>query len=126
MPNSMAVLLYGHEKHLLFTRQTILEKAAFCVFTASDLKGVEAFSSAGQIKLIVICQSVSPEEQEMVVSVALAFNPKAIVLVLNSVVYGWSGKTLYSVVAEGSDGNILTGHDFLDAVGDAISHTQKA
>jgi hypothetical protein len=120
MPNSKAVLLYGHEKNLLFTRQAILEKAAFCVFTASDLKDVEAFSSAGQIKLIVICQSVSPEEQEMVVSVALAFNPKAIVLVLNSVVYGWCGKALYGVVAEGHDGNILTSSDFLVAVQHAI------
>lgn len=126
MPDSMAVLLYGHEKNVLFTRQAILEKAAFCVFTASDLKEVEAFSSAEQIKLIVICHSVSLEEQEMVVSVALAFNPKAIVLVLNSVVYGWSGKNIYGVVADGQDGNILTGSDFLVAVEHAIHRSPKA
>ncbi|HMG03070.1 MAG TPA: hypothetical protein VK596_08045 [Edaphobacter sp.] len=125
MPNSKAILLYGHEKTLLFTRRAILEKAGFCVFSALDLKEVQSFSSAERIKLLVICHSVSLDEQEMAVSLALVFNPRASVLALNNVVYGWSGKTLYSVVAEGSDGSILTGNDFLAAVEEAIDHSQK-
>lgn len=126
MLNSTSILLYGHEKTLLFTRRAILEKAGFCVFSASDLKDVQSFSSAEQIKLLVICHSVSLDEQEMIISMALTFNLKATVLVLNNVVYGWSGKTLYSVVSDGNDGNILAGDEFLAAVEEAIHHSQKA
>jgi hypothetical protein len=125
MLNSTSILLYGHEKTLLFTRRAILEKAGFCVFSASDLKDVQFVSSVERIKMIVICHSVTWEEQEMVVSVALAFHPRASVLALNNGAYGWSGKTLYSVVAEGNDGNILADDDFLAAVEETIHHSRK-
>jgi DNA-binding response OmpR family regulator len=62
MKNPPAVLLYGHDEILLFTRRLIFEGAGYQVSVAQELPQVSQLLDREHIDLIVLCYSLTRTE----------------------------------------------------------------
>ena len=59
-----SILVFGRDPSLLETRAWILEKTGAIVLSATSLSQVEKIAASRNIRLLVICHSVSPADCE--------------------------------------------------------------
>ena len=69
-----SVLIYGHDPFLLATRRQVLRQAGFRVVVISRIDEVELVRQA-TVQVFVICHTISPQNQQEAVAVALAADP---------------------------------------------------
>jgi DNA-binding response OmpR family regulator len=62
MKNHSAVLLYGHDELLLWTRRLVLEWAGYEVSVAQELRQASQLLDQEDVGLIVLCYSLSRAE----------------------------------------------------------------
>jgi DNA-binding response OmpR family regulator len=62
MKNPSAVLLYGHDELLLWTRRLVFEWAGYQVSVAQELRQVSCLLDREHVDLIVLCYSLSRTE----------------------------------------------------------------
>jgi DNA-binding response OmpR family regulator len=62
MKNPSAVLLYGHDELLLWTRRLVFEWAGYQVSVAQELRQVSRLLNREHVDLIVLCYSLSRTE----------------------------------------------------------------
>jgi DNA-binding response OmpR family regulator len=62
MKNPSAVLLYGHDELLLWTRRLVFEWAGYQVSVAQELRQVSRLLDREDVDLIVLCYSLSRTE----------------------------------------------------------------
>lgn len=60
--NQNSILLFGHDEHLLMTRQWVLQSRGYRVLTISDLSQLSLIPGDPQVKLLVLCHSLSQAE----------------------------------------------------------------
>jgi hypothetical protein len=81
-PNSCRILTYGKDETLLMTRKAILETARFTcdnAHTAEDFVGCINSSPRGY-DIFIVCHSVPPEEQQVIVEAAKGSDVEVYVL----------------------------------------------
>jgi hypothetical protein len=59
-----SILIFGHDEHLLMTRQWVLQSRGYRVLTASTLNELDSIAQLPPIKLILLCHSLRPAEIE--------------------------------------------------------------
>lgn len=120
MQVSKSIFLYGHDSTLLYTRHLLLKNAGFHVSSGSDLVDVQSIFSSSPADLLVLCQTVSPDEGMMVIAVANAFNPKASVLSLSDMPFSHAfvvnRNAPVSVIGDG----LVTASTLLTAIREAL------
>ena len=62
MKNPSAVLLYGHDELLLWTRRLVLEWAGYEIRVAQELRQVSRLLDREHVNLILLCYSLSRTE----------------------------------------------------------------
>jgi DNA-binding response OmpR family regulator len=62
MKNHSAILLYGHEEMLLWTRRLVLEWAGYEVSVAQELRQASQLLDREDVGLILLCYSLSRAE----------------------------------------------------------------
>ena len=62
MKNHSAILLYGHEELLLWTRRLVLEWAGYEVSVAQEIRQASQLLDREHVDLIVLCYSLSRAE----------------------------------------------------------------
>ena len=79
------ILIYGHDKSLLDTRAALVRSAGFDALSASNLNDVERLIEAEAIDALILCHTISPEEDEALLVKAWTVQPsmKALVLTAN-------------------------------------------
>ena len=82
---SPSIVLYGHDKLLLYTRAEILKKAGFRVRLTSSLSN-DDFCRKCDADLLILCQTLSPEECHSALHMAPLLWPgiKTLVLVTSA------------------------------------------
>jgi len=121
MSNSRSILLYGHDFMLLFTRACILEKAGFQVFSTSHLKDAETISTMHHIDLLVLCQTVTPDEGAKALAIVHAYNPNAAACALAEILSPYGGEAVPH-----HSGTFATAKNFLASVEEVIQQDQSS
>ena len=67
-----SILMYGHDEHLLETRQWVLQSRGYRVVTMLHPSGFAAIPLIPPIKLLLLCHSLSPEECDAAIAIASA------------------------------------------------------
>jgi hypothetical protein len=62
MSAPMSILLYGHDQHLLRTRQMLLQGAGYRTMIATNLAEIDRLSHYETIDLLILCHSLTLEE----------------------------------------------------------------
>jgi hypothetical protein len=62
MGPSLTVLLYGRDRSLLNTRELILQKAGYRVWTAADLSEIDRAVQGERVDLLILCHSLTLEQ----------------------------------------------------------------
>jgi hypothetical protein len=57
-----SILIFGHDEHLLLTRQWVLQSRGYRVLTASTLSNIDSIPKSPPIKLLLLCHSLDPVE----------------------------------------------------------------
>jgi hypothetical protein len=81
--NKISIVMYGHDEHLLATRQWVLQSRGYRVLTVSH---PAKFTSIGQnlpVKLLILCHSLSPVECACATALATSRWPEIQSLVLD-------------------------------------------
>lgn len=120
MPVSASILLYGRDRMLLVSQRLILENAGFKVFLAMNLKEAHSFCSVHRIHLMIVGENISPDEEQMALCVALAFNPRASILTWNEVASSGGSPFHHGIYLKADDGQPLAEETFLAAVEEAL------
>lgn len=63
-----AVLIFGHDKSLLETRQWVLQTRGYKVIVVQDLNGIELLPSTRRVDLLLLCHSVPAPEREAAIA----------------------------------------------------------
>ena len=82
--NQNSILLFGHDEHLLVTRQWVLQSRGYRVLTISDLSQVSSIPATPPVKLLVLCHSLSPAEIALATVRATARWPEIQILQLTA------------------------------------------
>jgi two-component SAPR family response regulator len=88
------ILIYGNDELLVLTRCLILERAGNHVFTAQSLPNAMLALMNHEIDILILCQSLSPEERRSISETA-----KALPREIQRVYFGPSSELL----VEGTD-----------------------
>jgi hypothetical protein len=91
MPTTSSIVLYGYDQILNYTRGTILDRAGFSVVAASSPKDLELIASVCTIDLLILCQTVSGEEQRKLIAVVRAFHPSLVSFSMNEILPNFGG-----------------------------------
>jgi len=59
---SLSILLYGKDRSLLNTRELILLRAGYRVFTASDLLEIDSVVQGESVDLLILCHTLTLEQ----------------------------------------------------------------
>lgn len=78
------ILVYGRDPLLLETRSWVLEEAGFAVVTSSSLVEAEQQLASPEVKLLVLCHTLSAQERTDILAVASRINPSAKRLLLTA------------------------------------------
>jgi hypothetical protein len=62
MVSSVSILLYGRDSSLLNTRELILQRAGYRVFTATDLSEIDSVLQGESVDLLILCHSLTLEQ----------------------------------------------------------------
>src|SRR5438270_6770615 len=62
------VLIFGHDKSLLETRQWVLQTRGYKVIVVQDLGAIESLPSTRRVDLLLICHSVAAAEREVAIA----------------------------------------------------------
>jgi hypothetical protein len=89
---SAGILIFGHDAILLETRQLILERAGFQVWTATEAPRAVQILVTKRIDLFILCQSLSPKECGPILKTAHALRPEMENLVLGGELIGASAQ----------------------------------
>jgi DNA-binding NtrC family response regulator len=81
---SAGILVYGRDEVLLGTRTMILENAGFRVQSAINYADAEAMIMSGNVSLVVLCHSLTPEDCEAIFKLVSGRNPSVSTLVLTA------------------------------------------
>jgi hypothetical protein len=57
--NQTSILMYGHDEHLLVTRQWVLQSRGYRVLTRLDLAGFANIAVDPPIRLLLLCHTLS-------------------------------------------------------------------
>jgi hypothetical protein len=120
MQGSASVLLYGRDQMLLVSQRLLLENAGFKVFQAMNLKEMHSVSAVQRIHLIIVGENISPDEEQIALCVALAFNPKASILTWNEVTSSECRHFHHGIYLKADDGQPFAEETFLAAVEEAL------
>ena len=82
--NKVSIVVFGHDEHLLATRQWVLQSRGYRVFTVSDASRLATIAPNLPVKLIIVCHSVSAEECAAVMALSTARWPSIEHLVLDA------------------------------------------
>lgn len=82
MASRPVVVIYGHDRQLLKTRQMILEGSEFRTRTVETLSELKGILEKEQIQLLVLCHSLHLDECEPAVLLARSYSPKVKSLLL--------------------------------------------
>jgi hypothetical protein len=74
--NQTSILMYGHDEHLLVTRQWVLQSRGYRVLTRLDLAGFANIPVDPPIRLLLLCHTLSPEDCDEAIEVASARWPE--------------------------------------------------
>lgn len=74
--NQNSILLFGHDDHLLVTRQWVLQSRGYRVLTLSNLSQLGSIPAEPPLKLLVLCHSLSPAEIALATARATARWPE--------------------------------------------------
>jgi hypothetical protein len=80
------ILVYGNEEMLVTTRQLILEKVGYEVFSATRFASALVALVNEPINVLLLCQSLSDEERRAILETARAIKPD-----IKTVVFGFDG-----------------------------------
>lgn len=64
------IVMLGHDEHLLATRQWVLQTRGYRVITASDASLLQTLPPQPPVGLLVLCQTLSPEERQQAETLA--------------------------------------------------------
>jgi hypothetical protein len=67
-----SILMYGHDEHLLETRQWVLESRGYRVVTMVHPSGFKVIPLMPPIRLLLLCHSLSPGECDAAIALASA------------------------------------------------------
>jgi hypothetical protein len=126
MQVSRSIFIYGHDPTLLYTRHLMLEKAGFRISLGSNLKEVQDACSAHPVDLVILCQTVSAAEGDMVMAVANAFNPKASVLSLNAIPWSHTFRAHPNAPVSSVGLGLASAESFLVTVKDALLNQEPS
>ncbi len=84
------ILIYGRDAHLLDTRGWVLEQAGYRVLSVSSLSDAQQAAAVEDVRVSILCHSLSRADCEAAGTMAQAIAPQMIVLTLTA------GKSAYS------------------------------
>lgn len=67
-----SILIFGHDEHLLLTRQWVLQSRGYRVLTASRLSQINSIPASPPMKLLLLCHTLRPTETAAAMSHARA------------------------------------------------------
>ncbi len=68
--NKTCIVMYGHDEHLLATRQWVLQSRGYRVLTVTTPSKFVAIPEVPPIKLLILCHSLSHEECDVAIALA--------------------------------------------------------
>lgn len=68
--NPVVILILGHDKNLLETRQWVLQSRGYRVITASSLSAITASNQTKQVSLLLLCHSLNSGEHDAAIALA--------------------------------------------------------
>jgi hypothetical protein len=78
------ILMYGHDEHLLETRQWVLQSRGYRVLTVLDPSAFASIPLVPSIPLLLLCHSLSRKECDVATTLAFARWPEIKSLVLDA------------------------------------------
>ena len=57
-----SILIFGHDEHLLLTRQWVLQSRGYRVLTATRISKIDSIPQIPAVKLLLLCHSLQPAE----------------------------------------------------------------
>jgi hypothetical protein len=78
------ILMYGHDEHLLETRQWVLQSRGYRVLTMLDPSAFASIPLVPSIPLLLLCHSLSPQECNVATALASTRWPEIQSLVLDA------------------------------------------
>ncbi|WP_263385661.1 hypothetical protein [Granulicella arctica] len=83
MPNVARVLIYGLDPLLLGTRSQVLSRAGFHVSAISEMEDLYQLH-AEKIKVLVLCHTIRPAEQQAAIRIGRNANPRLQTVVMTA------------------------------------------
>jgi hypothetical protein len=80
--NQSSILIFGHDGHLLATRQWVLQTRGYRVLTIENSSTIQTIPQTPPVKLLVLCHSLSPAESATAVAMATSRWPEIQTLAL--------------------------------------------
>ena len=74
--NQTSILMYGHDQHLLATRQWVLQSRGYRVLTVEHLSAIGSIPQTPPVKLLLLCHSVTQREGDAAIALATARWPE--------------------------------------------------